>query len=472
MSSFANNRLFSTTVQFHQGDTVLSFQELGIPEGSHFGIITHTAQVSQMDPTETALVITIDNSGSMDSADKIVLVKHTVKNILRTIVDKHMPIHVHIHTFNSYIQPVFDLTSVREDNLESLMTKVDAIYATGFTNIDLALSASREIGVDFKKRHHLFLTDGLPTEGNTCTNDLIALIDPTFPGTYIGYGEEHNHQLLSGFANKNSESSYQLVNNVEMIGNLCGEILFNICYPAVKTIHMSAPSEKDLIYDAKTNEWKNNIQIDTFISGKTYRYPMLTTNECAMLVYTQGYSVLTGEELETEIFINPTDERVDLTKEMFRHATDNLLRMPVIDKQKVREMFKKVRGYAREHDLLQDTYYKLMFDDLYTCFNGDDMNITARIISNTRNQTFRSASTRRPIARQNACPSMSFGLQRSISANYNELEMDESIIIDTHEDTDVDVYDEDDIARFVSDNTQNLCDATQDMCEIMRAVSS
>jgi hypothetical protein len=470
MSSFANNRLFSTTVQFHKGDMILSCDELGLPEGSQFGLITHTVQTCPMDPTETALIICIDSSGSMDSDDKMVLVKNTVKNILRTIFDKKLPIHVHIHTFNSAIQSVFDLTSVREDNLEDLIKKVDRIYATGFTNIELALSTSREIGVEFKKRHHLFLTDGLPTEGNTDPHLLIDLIDPTLPGTYIGYGEEHNHQLLTGFANKNSESSYQLVNNVEMIGNLCGEILFNICYPAVNTIYMSAPFKKDLIYDAKANEWKNNVRVDAFISGKTYRYPMFTTEECAMLVHTQGYSILTGEEVETEIFINPTDERVDLTKEMFRHAADHLLRMPVIDKQKVREMFKKVRTYAREHDLLQDTYYKLIFDDLYTCFNGDQMNITARIISNTRNQTYRSSLTRAPIARQNA-HSMSGGLQRSISANYNDLEMDESFDNEENE-TAIDVYDEDDITRFVSENTQNVCDVTQDMCEIMRAVSS
>lgn len=470
MSGFSNE-LFSTFVQFHKGDMFVSCEELGLPEGSQFGIITHTIQESPIDPTGIALKITIDNSGSMDSQDKIGLVKHTVKNILRTIVDKKLPIHVHVDTFNADVTCVFELTSVREDNLETLIHKVEKIYAEGYTNIELALTTSREIGVGFAKRHHLFLTDGFPTEGNCESDYLIGLIDEHFPGTYIGYGEDHNHKLLEGFSNKNTESSYQLVNNVEMIGNLCGEILFNICYPAIKDILMCTPFERDLIYNAKTNKWENNVRLDAFISGKTYHYPMFTTEECAMLVHTVGKSVITGEETETNVFMNPTDERVDLTKEMFRHATDHLLRMTPINKQKVRDMFKKVRSYARENNLLQDTYYKLIFDDLYTCFNGNEMNITARIISNTRNQTYRSASARVPIARQNANQSMSGGLQRSISASYNELEMDDTIIGD-EEETVIDVYDEDDISQFVSENTQNLCDATQDMCEIMRAVSS
>jgi uncharacterized protein YegL len=470
MSSFTNT-LFSTTVQFHKGDMVLTCDDLGLPQESQFGIITHTVATGAMDPTETLLVIDIDNSGSMECNDKMELVKHTVKNILRTIVDKKMPIHVHILTFNSEIKNVVDLTAVTSDNLEDLLKKVDAIYADGFTNIELALNESRGIGMEFKKRHHLFLTDGLPTDGETDTDNLAKLLDENFPGTYIGYGEEHNHEVLTAFAKKNSESSYQLVNNVEMIGNLCGEVLYNICYPVATNIQISTPFEKDLIYDATSNTWTNNIYVDTFTSGKTYRYPIYTTEECAMLVHTRAYSVVTGEQVFTEVFMNPTDERFDLTKEMFRHATNHLLSMPNIDKQKVRAMFRKVRAYAREHDLLQDTYYKLIFDDLYTCFHGDQMHISARVTSNTRNQTFRSASGRAPIRRQNA---NSGGLQRSISASYNDFELDDNMGANEDE-TVIEVYeygDEDNIENFVSEDTQNMCDATQDMAEIMRAVSS
>lgn len=474
MSSFTNT-LFSTTVQFHQGDMVLTCDELGLPQESQFGIITHTVATGPMDPTETALIITIDNSGSMDSDEKLGYVKHTIKNILRTIVDKKMPIHVHVNTFNTEIKNVFELTAITDENLESLIMKVDAIYADGFTDIELALNATRDCGASFKKRHHLFLTDGYPTQGITDTEKLTKLVDERFPGTYIGYSIDHNHDLLTSFAKRNSESSYQLVNEVEMIGNLCGEILFNICYPVIKNITISAPFEKDLIYNAKANEWTNNVHIDTFVSGKTYRYPMFTTEECAMVVYTRGFSIITDEEVRSEVFINPTDERVDLTKEMFRHATNRLLCMPVIDKDKVRALFKKVRAYAREHNLLEDTYYKLIFDDLYTCFYGDEMHIVARVTSNTRNQTFRSASGRPHIRRHNA-NSMRGGLQRSISVRYNNLEMDESILLENEDETVIDVYDdgnnEDNIENFVSEDTQNLCDATQDMAEIMRAVSS
>ena len=62
MSGFSNE-LFSTFVQFHKGDMFVSCEELGLPEGSQFGIITHTIQESPIDPTEIALNITIDNSG-------------------------------------------------------------------------------------------------------------------------------------------------------------------------------------------------------------------------------------------------------------------------------------------------------------------------------------------------------------------------------------------------------------------------
>jgi hypothetical protein len=93
---------------------------------------------------------------------------------------------------------------------------------------------------------------------------------------------------------------------------------------------------------------------------------------------------------------------------------------------------------------------------------GKDMSIQARVISNTRNQTFRSNSSTTRIA-----------IGRTPSVLYNDFEQDE-------------FYDEEDIAvaeavgidgdlditQFVSDNTQNYTNATQEMYGIMRAVSS
>jgi uncharacterized protein YegL len=474
MSAFSNTH-FTTTVQFHQGELPLSYEELGIPIGSKFGIITQTVAETPMDQNETALIVTIDNSGSMESCEKILHVKHTVKNILRVIVEKAMPIRVQIGTFNDTYQEIVELTSVSSENIAVLNAKIGGIQADNGTNIEVAIDESQNILEqchNIYNTYHFFLTDGNACIGECNSDTLIEKVSNKFPTAFIGYGEDHNANLLLGFSNKHTESSYQLVDNFEKIGNLCGELLFNVCYPAVRNVMIYTPSEDDLVYDPKKNTWSNAVSAGTFISGKTYRYPIYTTNEGGMIVNTIGQTI-DNNDIETDVYID--DTTTDLTKELFRHATDRLLFLSITNamenRSKVRELFKKVRAYARTHDLLSDTFYKLMFDDLYTCYTGEYMNIQARFMSNTRTQTFRSSSVNRQIRRNQRLPA---GLHRSISATYNEMEddereIDEETFIDDEETV---IDDENDIAYYQSENTQNDLNATQEMYGLMRAVST
>ena len=478
MSDFTNN-YFSTTVHFHNGELPLSYEEIGIPENTKFGIITHTVSEVPMDQAKTALIITIDTSGSMNEGDrnsKISHVKQTVRNILRVISEKAMPISVQIGSFNSEYKEIVELSTVSPHNLEDLISKIDQIQANYGTNIESALYESNRVldkyADSFGKVYHFFLTDGHATDGECSDKKLSEKVIGKYPTAYIGYGYDHNANLLIQFSKKGTnESSYQLVDDFETIGNLCGELLFNICYPAVKNVYVCTPSEHDLVYDAITNTWSNNISVGTFVSGKVYIYPIYTTENHAMLVNTFGTN-LDGEKIDKDVYIEPADPQMDLTKEIFRHAANRLLFLSTINrrenKTKVRDLFKKIRIYAREHDLLSDTYYKLIFDDLYTCYMGQDMSIQARLISNSRNQTFRANSSMR---RYNQIDS---GLYRTPSVLYNDFEEQEFCDEENNEDTvDIGLDDDDlDIMRFVSDNTQNDINATQAMYGIMREVSS
>ena len=99
---------------------------------------------------------------------------------------------------------------------------------------------------------------------------------------------------------------------------------------------------------------------------------------------------------------------------------------------------------------------------------GQDMSIQARLISNSRNQTFRANSSMR------RCNQIDSGLYRTPSVLYNDFEEQEFCDEENNQDTvDIGLEDDDlDIMRFVSDNTQNDINATQAMYGIMREVSS
>lgn len=492
--SYFKNTHFSTTVEFHEGELPITYEDLGIPHGAKFGIIKQNVVECEMDQTQTVLEITIDNSGSMNefcgNGSKIEHVKHTLKNILRVIVEKNMPISIQVNIFNDQYKEIIELRQVTSENLEELVQNIVSIRADGGTDIGLATTESQKVlhkyNGTFNKIYHLFLTDGNASSGE-CDNDrLIDQISGDYPTAFIGYGLDHNAYLLLAFSKKNPESSYQLVDNYETIGNLCGELLYNICYPSVKDVSICTPAEADLIYNARTNTWSNIVDAGTFISGKTYRFPIYTTDECATIVNTSG-TTNDDIDIDTDVFINDTDPTTDLTKEIFRYATDRLLFLSMNgekgNKKKVRQLFKSIRSFAREHDILNDTFYKLMFDDLYTCYTGNDISLQARIISNTRNQTFRSQSNQAAeysqashITRSNAIDLEPVGLSRSVSCTYNEFEGEENegeeIEGEENEGEENEETDIDDITLFVSENTQNDLNATQEMYGVMRSVSS
>lgn len=488
MSDFKNTH-FSTTVEFHEGELPITYEDLGIPHGAKFGMITQNVIEGEMDETPTVLEITIDNSGSMNefcgNGSKIEHVKHTLTNILRVIVEKNMPISIQVNIFNDKYKEIIELTKVTLENIEELVQKILDIRADGGTDIGLATSESQKVldkyNGTFNKIYHFFLTDGHPSSGQCNYSKLIDEVKGDYPTAFIGYGIDHNASLLLAFSKKNPESSYQLVDNYETIGNLCGELLYNTCYTSIKDVTICTPSEADLVYNPRTNTWSNTVDAGTFVSGKTYRFPIYTTDEYATIVNTSG-KTNDNTEIDTDVFMNNSDPSVDLTKEIFRYATDRLLFLSLTDKngnkQKVRQLFKTIRSFAREHDILNDTFYKLMFDDLYTCYTGNDVSLQARIISNSRNQTFRSQSNQAPvrssgahITRSNAIDLQPLGLCRSVSYTYNEFENEENEESIYHDEEDEET-DMDDITQFVSENTQNDLNATQEMYGVMRCVSS
>lgn len=488
MSAF--NDCFSTTVQIHKGEYPLSFQDLCIPEGSKFGIVINNVVECEMDSTPVLLCFTIDNSGSMNEsggrASKLEYVKQTAKNILRFIQGK--PVYIQINIFDNKYKQIVELTPVTEENIEKLLRHVDEIFADAGTNIGYAIGESQRI-IDsysdrFSKIHHFFLTDGLPTEGIVKNQNLIDLVTSKYPTAFIGYGIDHNVELLVGCAKRHSCSVYQLVDNFETIGNLCGELLHAILYPVLKDVLIILPSESDKIYNAKTNEWSNKIQYGSFISGKEYRTPVYTSENSPVIINTTGIRIDNGEIIDTDILQD--GNCVDLTKDIFRHAV-NLTVFGAMEnefniRQKARNLFKKIHKYAREHSLLDETFYKLLLEDLYTIYNKQNMNGNMHIISrhygNSNNQTFRSSSTHEREPKQDP----NCGLQRMASVTQP---YDEEYYVDEEEQKEYqneyqNEYqyeyqyeyqneDQDDILNYNPENIQS--DASQSLCEIMRAVS-
>jgi uncharacterized protein YegL len=494
-----NNGFYETTVQFHKGDLPLSIEEIGIPEGARYGIIHQRVFEHEMDNSPKVISFTIDISDSMNEGgiySKLHYVKHTVTNILRVIESKNINITIQVNTFNNEYKSVIDLVAVTKENVNELIEKIENISANGSTNIGLAIMETHkkldECKSAFSNIYHFLLTDGNPTVGETKEDILTNMVSTDYPSIFIGYGMDHNAKLLIDFSKTHYDSCYQLVDNIETIGNLCGELLHSICYPVVNNVQICTPFENDFIYDVMKNEWTQLIHTRNFVSGKEYDYSLYSMSRINIIIFnTKGVRITTNEEIDTDVF---EYQEADLTKYIFRHAVnralyDSMQKTPNI-KIRIRELFQKIRKYAKENSIENDTYYKLLFDDLYTAYNSynDYAYIHARVISNSRHQTFRASSGSTPIVRQSAFNrKKDNGLQRMVSnPHYDLVEilydtdeeqnqddiMNEDTVLDMDEEMCDPTIEYDNIDHYTPTDTQNDYNSTQTMTQIMSAISS
>ena len=495
-----NNGVYETSVQFHKGDLPLSLEEIGIPEGARYGIIHQRVFEHDMDNSPKVISFTIDISDSMNEGfinSKLNYVKHTVTKILRVIESKNMNITIQVNTFNNEYKSVIDLVPVTKDNVNELIEKVENISASGSTNIELALMETQKKLDDckaiFSNIYHFLLTDGNPTVGETREDILTNMVSTDYPSIFIGYGMDHNAKLLIDFSKTHYDSCYQLVDNIETIGNLCGELLHSICYQVVKNVQICTPYENDYIYDVMKNEWTQLIDTRNFVSGKEYDYSVYSMSHINIIIFnTKGVRINTNEEIDTDVF---EYQEADLTKYIFRHAVNRALYDSMQNAHniqiRIRELFQKIRKYAKENSLENDTYYKLLFDDLYTAYRSynDYAYIHARVVSNTRHQTFRASSGSAPIVRQSAFNiKKDDGLERMVSNRPYDLV---EILYDTDEDNrkgdditnedtvlemDQEICDPtieyDNIDHYTPSDSQNDYNSTQTMTQIMSAISS
>ena len=442
-----------------------SVVDVGLPEGTTFGTLKVGMSQKQMITTPTMIQFTLDRSSSM-IGKKLKNVIRTVTNILRVIVECNMPFSVKIDIFNEKYTNIIPLTVVTKENMEGLIAKVGAIQAAGNTNIEKALIQS-QLNID-PTAYHFFLTDGEPTDGAFTIDVLTKFVREDITAFFIGYGEDHNAELLSNFANKNlGKSSYQLVTQIETIGDLCGELLNEICYPALKEIVITTNHPGEYIFHPITKEWTNKIVLNQLVSDKEYTF-FICSLEPFTGVVLSGIDPNSGNIEMNELFSGSLDQ-TDLSTDMFKFKTNSLLADAIIRKEGVYEAlslyFREIHQYAREKELLEDPAFKIMFDDIFLTYSkyhtsNGMMYALSRDVSNSRHQNYR-VSSQTPTNMVDECV-----LARCISIYDNSDPVDETA---TKEYKPIDI---DDISGYISNQTQiDIC-STQTMRHLIREVST
>jgi hypothetical protein len=517
MSTFIENAF----IEFHNLNGELPFPL--VSETEDFGILRIKMKKTEITKKPLFVLFTIDKTASMEenvkNNTKINYLKQTFKNMLKHLSKQEIEIYVRVHSFNTEVDVDIENVQITKENVSELCDKIMNIQAESCTNIELALETAKKTLDDYLQMNpeheiaHIFMTDGYPTIGEANNEKLSKIVDNRITNIFVGYGFDHNVFLMK-MLSKHSKADYQFVDDMENTGLVYGESVHQLLYPALKDVEIHA--DDGLIYDWETNEWKDKIYVNVLVgeTEKLYQVKKNKNERIEIDIYGKPDGFLetklqeTVEEIPDLIDLDTKQiAEIDLTKYMYRQKIQELMyaaneknNYNSLNDLKIilKDVFKKMRTYMRENNLLDDPFMKLLCDDISITYqNTGQMNgllfTYNRQISQGRQRSYNARSMsnnddellRRKIHRfQYNVPI----LKRSIAGNFSTDEFDNNepfdhekfsicnddfIRIDSfnYNTDNYTINDEDDLDNYLVSNDVTSCYSTPSVLNTMRSFS-
>ena len=324
-----------------ESDKVIPELEEYIKGETKFGIL----QIEIVPTTETLeaqdILFTVDISGSMDDKckdekTKMQYATHTMKRIISVFEkSENKKISIEITGFDDKIKKVKEWTRIDENNTNLIKENIEELEARGSTDIELGLKSAIESfqertkeQEEHAKKTHIFLTDGIATKGESNPKELYNLMlnnTQNINNIYIGFGEDHNANLLQTLG-ENSKDIYYFVDEIENTGLVFGEIIHSILYKALENIEIIV--ENGEIYDYLTNSWSNKLRISSLTSEAKKTYHVRTTGNTDAKAIITADNLINPDEIHTLPSLLNDENKIepnDLTKYMLRQKTQELM---------------------------------------------------------------------------------------------------------------------------------------------------
>tara|TARA_Y100000748_G_C15495764_1_gene488181 strand:+ start:41 stop:1570 length:1530 start_codon:yes stop_codon:yes gene_type:complete len=354
-------------------------KEITLPEKfkdhTNHGILTLTTpEQDNKEPQTNAyhMIFTLDRSGSMDgvtpsdSTSKIQQVKVTCRNIIHWMNEDSNNYSVSIILFDYETTILIEHEPVTKENLDSIILKIESIRTRGTTNIEKAIIESHTLIETYNnpdiENIHIFMTDGIPTEGETIRQQLAKLIldyKLKHVGTehFIGFGEDHDSYLLESFA-KIYDDNYHFIDSYENGGMVYGEILYNMIYKFCDNLTLTCNNFK--IYNYKTNTWENSYTIHSLSYNTTKTFYILKEHETDYTLGINYNSVITYEDAksEEETYVINHLWRFTVLKVLYLMKEEN-------NTQMVKQTLRELKDYMTTTNQEQKEFLKVLCDDLY-----------------------------------------------------------------------------------------------------------
>jgi Ca-activated chloride channel family protein len=222
------------------GANVLSYKPNEKSNGYFMLLASPSVAKGIAEKTEKNVVFVLDRSGSM-AGKKVEQSKKALEFVLTNLNDNDR---FNIVTYDDRVESYKrELQQYNKENFKEAVSYVNSISAGGGTNIDGALTRSMEILKDDSRPNYvIFLTDGLPTAGNT-SEATIADNCKKFNSVKarvfaFGVGNDVNARLLDRLSTLNGGAS-EYVKPHEDIETQVASLYSNISSPVMSDIDIN-----------------------------------------------------------------------------------------------------------------------------------------------------------------------------------------------------------------------------------------
>ncbi len=154
------------------GASVMSYRPHDNEDGYFLMLVTPEVQREKDQKQRKTVVFVVDRSGSM-SGKKIEQAKNALKFVLNNLNEGDL---FNVVAYDSTVESFKpELQKYSEETRNAALGFVEGIYAGGSTNIDGALkSAMAHLQDDAQPNYIVFLTDGMPTAGETKETQIVS----------------------------------------------------------------------------------------------------------------------------------------------------------------------------------------------------------------------------------------------------------------------------------------------------------
>lgn len=337
--------------------------------------------------TPIHLCCVIDTSASMSTDSKLENVKRSLQFLLDFLTPQDT---ISVVTFSQVAHTIVAPTAVTALEKDNIRTRISLINSESNTNISGGLIQAHsllETDTSNVKQSILLLTDGVANVGLTKPKDIIELVKNTingFSGTSlscIGYGTDHNVELLQTMATEGS-GSYYVVNNLEDVAVVFGDVLGGLISCFAQQVHIILPAAIEI--KSRYAMSSNEVIVGDMSAGM--EATILAKIPAGCMAELTGYDLkshstfrltsVVQNNLNEELQINGEAHYLRFTVLDIIEATNTLLKQHGVSKDdikshknKVKECIDTITGHMKSHT---HSLWDILLNELNTCINSLD----------------------------------------------------------------------------------------------------